>query len=148
LYFFKQRYLKNTLLKKEKMVSYPKLFNQVVDEFFNELMELYPKNNNVKVKYNLFLTISAVNIKKPAIDFMNQVVPYLEQIAMRDEEFFLGENSPDIIKANIKSIWTPDISETTKNAIWKYIKSFITIGNFIVEMPHETQNVINYIIHN
>jgi len=67
---------------------------------------------------------------------------------MRDEEFFLGENSPDIIKANIKSIWTPDISETTKNAIWKYIKSFITIGNFIVEMPHETQNVINYIIHN
>ena len=130
------------------MVSYPKLFNQVVDEFFNELMELYPKNNNVKVKYNLFLTISAVNIKKPAIDFMNQVVPYLEQIAMRDEEFFLGENSPDIIKANIKSIWTPDISETTKNAIWKYIKSFITIGNFIVEMPHETQNVINYIIHN
>jgi hypothetical protein len=130
------------------MVSYPKLFNQVVDEFFNELMELYPKNNNVKVKYNLFLTISAVNIKKPAIDFMNRVVPYLEQIAMRDEEFFLGENSPDIIKANIKSIWTPDISETTKNAIWKYIKSFITIGNFIVEMPHETQNVINYIIHN
>jgi len=130
------------------MVSYPKLFNQVVDEFFNELMELYPKNNNVKVKYNLFLTISAVNIKKPAIDFMNQVVPYLEQIAMRDEEFFLGENSPDIIKANIKSIWTPDISETTKNAIWKYIKSFITIGNFIVKMPPETQNVINYIIHN
>jgi len=130
------------------MVSYPKLFNQVVDEFFNELMELYPKNNNVKVKYNLFLTISAVNIKKPAIDFMNRVVPYLEQIAMRDEEFFLSENSPDIIKANIKSIWTPDISETTKNAIWKYIKSFITIGNFIVEMPHETQNVINYIIHN
>ena len=130
------------------MVSYPKLFNQVVDEFFNELMELYPKNNNVKVKYNLFLTISAVNIKKPAIDFMNRVVPYLEQIAMRDEEFFLSENSPDIIKANIKSIWTPDISETTKNAIWKYIKSFITIGNFIVEMPPETQNVINYIIHN
>jgi hypothetical protein len=130
------------------MVSYPKLFNQVVDEFFNELMELYPKNNNLKVKYNLFLTISAVNIKKPALDFMNRVVPYLEQIAMRDEEFFLSENSPDIIKANIKSIWTPDISETTKNAIWKYIKSFITIGNFIVEMPHETQNVINYIIHN
>ena len=130
------------------MVSYPKLFNQVVDEFFNELMELYPTNNLIKVRYTLFQTISAVNVKKPAVDFMTLSIPFLEQIAMRDESFFLGESGPELIKIHLKSIWTPDLSLNTKNAIWNYIKSFITIGNFIVKMPPETHNVINYIIQN
>ena len=131
------------------MVSYPKLFNQVVDEFFNELIETYPENNFIKVRYTLFQTVSSVNVKKPAVDFMNLVITYLEQIAKKDEQFFISENTPELIKVlQIQSIWEAGMSENTKEAIWKYIKSFITIGNFIVKMPPETQNVINYIIHN
>jgi hypothetical protein len=88
------------------MVSYPKLFNQVVDEFFNELIETYPENNFIKVRYTLFQTLSSVNVKKPAVDFMNLVVPYLEQIAKKDEQFFISENTPELIKVlQIKSIW-------------------------------------------
>jgi len=128
------------------MVSYPKLFNQVVDEFFNELMEIFPENNNVKVKYNLFQTISSVNVKKPATDFMNRVVPYLEQIAMKDEAFFTSEHAPTVIKEFGPHLH--NATESTKQAVWKYIKSFITIGNYIVEMPLETHALINYIIHN
>ncbi len=125
------------------MVSYPKLFNQVVDEFFNELMEIYPNNNSIKVKYTLFQTIVAMNVKKPAIDFMIGVIPYLEQIANRDENFFTSNNTPKIVK----DLNITNLTQTTKKAIWNYVKSFITIGNLIVEMPQETQNVINYIIH-
>ena len=129
-------------------MSYIKYFNQVVDEFFNELIEIFPENNTIKVRYTLFQTISKTNVKKPCMDFMRLSTPYLEKIAMRDEQFFIGENTPDLIKQlHIDKIWSPDLSQNTKNAIWKYIKSFITIGFNVVEMPPETHSIINYIIN-
>jgi len=38
-------------------VSYVKIFNQVVDEFFRELIEIFPEEKKIKVQYNLFQTI-------------------------------------------------------------------------------------------
>jgi len=128
-------------------MSYIKIFNQVVDEFFTELIEIFPEENKIKVQYTLFQTIIKANAKKPCADFMIGSIPYLEKVALRDEDFFIGENKPAILEAlNIKNIWTPDLSQVTKNAIWKYIQSFFVIGVKIIQMPPETHNLLNYII--
>jgi hypothetical protein len=128
-------------------MSYIKIFIQVVDEFFTELIEIFPEENKIKVQYTLFQTIIKANAKKPCTDFMIGSIPYLEKVALRDEDFFIGENKPAILEAlNIKNVWTPDLSQVTKNAIWKYIQSFFIIGVKIVEMPPETHNLLNYII--
>jgi hypothetical protein len=76
-------------------------------------------------------------------------IPYLEKIAMRDENFFTGNDKPSLLSSmNIEKLWTPELSENTKNAIWKYIKTFFTIGIKITEMPPETIQLIHFIINN
>ena len=120
-------------------VSYVKIFNQVVDDFYNELIEIFPEEVKIKVQYTLFQTIIKVNSKKPCTEFMTKSIPFLEKIAMRDEQ--LVNNFPFL-----ENIWTSDLSNATKNAIWRYIQSLFTIGFKIIEMPIETHDIINYII--
>ena len=129
-------------------VSYVKIFNQVVDDFYNELIEIFPEEVKIKVQYTLFQTIIKANSKKPCTEFMTKSIPFLEKVAMRDEQFFIGLNKPQLLEAlNIQKIWTPELSTVTKNAIWRYIQSFFTIGIKVIEMPPETLDIINYIIN-
>jgi hypothetical protein len=129
--------------------SYTKMFNQVVDEFFRELIEIFPEEPKLKVQYNLFQTLTATNVRKACNDFMVGSVVYLEKICMKDEEFFTGPEKPAFLNSmGFENIWTPDLSEVTKNAIWNYIKSFFTIGIRVVQMPQDSLPLIDYIINN
>ena len=130
------------------MTSYVKIFNQVMDEFFRELMEIFPEENKIKVNYNLFQTMCKTNVRKACNDFMIGSIPYLEKISMRDESFFLSNDKPELLSSmNIEKLWTPELSQNTKNAIWRYIKSFFSVGVKVVEMPQETLGLINFIIN-
>jgi len=127
-------------------INYVKIFNELINEFFTELIEIFPEENKIKVQYNLFQTLSKVNVRKPCTDFMIRVIPYLEKIAMKDEEFFKGSEKPTFLNAmNFENIWTDDLSVNTKRCIWNYIKSFLTIGLKVVEMPEESLQIIQYI---
>lgn len=129
-------------------VEYIRFFNQVIDEFFRELIDIFPKENKIKVQYNLFQTVCKTNFRKPCTDFMLGSVCYLEKIAMRDESFFKGIDKPPLLSSlNFENLWTDSLSETTKKAIWKYIQSFFSIGIHVVSMPPETLPFIQYIIN-
>ena len=129
-------------------MSYVKLFNNTMDEFFKELIDIFPEEIKLQINYNLFQTIIKANAKKPCISFMNGSINYLEQIASRDDAFFKSSNKPDILNSiNIEKLWTDDLSPITKNAIWKYIQTFFAIGVNIVEMPPHTHEIIHYIIN-
>ena len=128
-------------------IEYVKTFNQIMDEFFNELIEIFPEEPKIKVQYNLFQTLCKTNIRKPCNEFMLGSVPYLEKIAMKDEDFFVSPEQPKLLKSmNISKLWSSDISDNTKDAIWRYIKSFFIIGIKVVQMPPESLALINYII--
>jgi len=129
-------------------IEYVKTFNQIMDEFFNELIEIFPEEPKIKVQYNLFQTLCKTNIRKPCNEFMLGSIPYLEKIAMKDEDFFISPEQPKLLKSmNISKLWSSDISDNTKDAIWRYIKSFFIIGNKVVQMPPESLPLINYIIN-
>jgi len=128
-------------------VSYVKIFNQLTDEFFRELLEMYPQETKIKVKYNLFQTICATNAKKPCNDFMIGSIPYVERISVRDEQLMTSDDIPDFVKQmNLNKLW-PTMTPKTKNAIWNYIKNMFIMGNNVVKMPDETLPYINYIIN-
>jgi len=128
-------------------IEYVKTFNQIMDEFFNELIEIFPEEPKIKVQYNLFQTLCKTNIRKPCNEFMLGSIPYLEKIAMKDEDFFISPEQPKLLKSmNISKLWSSDISDNTKDAIWRYIKSFFIIGIKVVQMPPESLPLINYII--
>jgi len=130
-------------------VSYVKIFNQVVDEFFRELIDIFPEEPKIKVQYNLFQTVTMTNIKKVCNDFMFGSIPYLEKICVKDEDFFKGSDRPSFLNAmGFENIWRHDLSNNTKDAIWRYIKSFFTIGIKVVQMPEESLPLIEYIINN
>ena len=129
-------------------IEYVKTFNQIMDEFFNELIEIFPEEPKIKVQYNLFQTLCKTNIRKPCNEFMLGSIPYLEKIAMKDEDFFVSPEQPKLLKSmNISKLWNSDISDNTKDAIWRYIKSFFIIGIKVVQMPPESLPLINYIIN-
>jgi len=129
-------------------IEYVKTFNQIMDEFFNELIEIFPEEPKIKVQYNLFQTLCKTNIRKPCNEFMLGSIPYLEKIAMKDEDFFISPEQPKLLKSmNISKLWSSDISDNTKDAIWRYIKSFFIIGVKVVQMPPESLPLINYIIN-
>ena len=129
-------------------IEYVKTFNQVMDEFFNELIEIFPEEPKIKVQYNLFQTLCKTNIRKPCNEFMLGSIPYLEKIAMKDEDFFISPEQPKVWKSmNISKFWTSELSDNTKDAIWRYIKSFFIIGAKVVQMPPESLPLINYIIN-
>ena len=128
-------------------ISYIKLFNTLMDQFFNELLVIFPEESRIKVNYTLFQTICKANAKKPAKDFMEEVIPYLEKIAARDETVFTDDNKPDVLKKlRFERLWNDDLSPNTKNAIWRYIQKFLEIGVQIIQVPSEKQDIINYII--
>jgi len=129
-------------------IEYVKTFNQIMDEFFNELIEIFPEESKIKVQYNLFQTLCKTNIRKPCNEFMLGSIPYLEKVAMKDEDFFVSPEQPKLLKSmNISKLWSSDISDNTKDAIWRYIKSFFIIGIKVVQMPPESLPLINYIIN-
>ena len=129
-------------------IEYVKTFNQIMDEFFNELIEIFPEEPKIKVQYNLFQTLCKTNIRKPCNEFMLGSIPYLEKIAMKDEDFFVSPEQPKLLKSmNISKLWSSGISDNTKDAIWRYIKSFFIIGIKVVQMPPESLPLINYIIN-
>ena len=128
-------------------VSYVKIFNEVLNEFFTELMEIFPENKSINVTHTFFQTLIKVNVKKPCEKFMDKLTPYLERIAMRDENILTGDDRPNILnRLNLNQTDLDKLSDKTKQALWKYIITFIAIGSKVIEMPQETHQIINYII--
>ena len=129
-------------------VEYIRIFNQLVDEFFRELIEIFPEETKIKIQYNLFQSMCRSNFRRPCNDFMLGSINYLEKISMRDEDFFKGTDKPELLSSmNFEKIWTPELSQVTKDAIWRYIQSFFTIGINCVQMPEESLILIHFIIN-
>lgn len=125
-----------------------KIFNQIMDEFFRELIDLLPDQPQINVQYNLFQGLCKTNIRKSCSQFMLGAIPYLEKIAMKDENFFLSQDKPKLLtKLKFDVIWV-GLSNNNKDIIWKYIKNFFVVGIKAVEMPPETLPTINFIINN
>ena len=51
-------------------ISYIKVFNKLIDEFLNELMDIFPNETKIKVQHNLFQTLCKSNSRKIPNDFM------------------------------------------------------------------------------
>jgi hypothetical protein len=58
----------------------------------------------------------------------------------KDEKFFL-ENGKDmdwVSEVNLQNIWKPDLSESTKGAIWQYLQTLYMLGTTIMMFPPDT----------
>jgi hypothetical protein len=81
---------------------------------------------------------------------MDSVGPFSGKIMSRDETFFT-EDAKDIEfinDLNISKIWTPELSSSTKDAIWQYLQTLFLFGTTISALPQETLNMIENMAKN
>lgn len=113
------------------------LFCKTLNDFLNDLSNLYPEDQTLKTCCTMYRTFSGI-YKEGIVDQMIFFIkPHTQQILDKNESFFL-ENGKEIVQGDqwlmdeidrIKGIWV-DKSTTfeTKEIIWKYMITFVKIG--------------------
>jgi hypothetical protein len=111
------------------------IFLKQIDNFINELCQIFPGSKDITIfsdKYNL---IKSVNSSLILDYFILYIYPHKSKINNEEESFFLEGGGQDEIKDtsglkfrdNLKTLWLTEISEDNKKIIWKYFKIFIIL---------------------
>lgn len=119
-------------------------FNDMMEQFVTELVSTFPNETSFK-KYQLTLQVARkANPRSILTTFMESVSPYSQKLMEKDETF-MTEDAKNIELINdlkITNIWTPDLSENTKNAIWQYLQTLYLLGTTISFLPQDTLSMI------
>lgn len=119
-------------------------FNKTYIEFCTELKDLFPEYSQL-----LNESIDVSNKDNDYIDnFMTNVRPHILKISNKNHNIFNSEiyliNNIDFSK-----IWNSNISNKTKNAIWKYLHTLYLLGNTINPQKNdELNNVLSSVNNN
>lgn len=116
-------------------------FTELMDQFIQELRATFPEDTSIKKWYNAFDLMKGSNSKGVMEIFMSNVSPYSQQLMAKDDTFFVSDAK--IVKdLNLKNLWTSDLSQNTKEAIWKYLQTLFMMGTTIQAVPPEMMQSI------
>jgi len=120
-------------------------FNDMMEQFLSELRETFPEERAVKKYQIAFDLVKSASPKKCVKEFMKSINPYSTYIMQKDERFFF-ENPPDVISdLNLQKLWTPELSQATKDAVWQYLQTLYMLGTTITSIPSETLSMIEQV---
>jgi hypothetical protein len=126
------------------MATTTNAFNDMMQQFLDELVLTFPGEKKLVKYQNTFSLLRKANGKKPLKQFMESVGPYATHLMQKDEEFF-KKHAPEIPfldELDIGRLWTDELSETTKGAIWQYLQTLYILGTTISSLPADTLNMI------
>jgi hypothetical protein len=118
-------------------------FNEMLQQFIDELVLTFPNVNNFKKYQTALKVVRKSTPKVPLKEFYDSVKPYSDKIMKKDETFFL-EDAQDIEfinDLNIQSVWG-ESSNNTKDAIWQYLQTLYILATTISALPQETLSAI------
>jgi hypothetical protein len=113
-----------------------------IDNFINELCNIFPKSNDILLLSEKYYLIKNINSNLIIEYFILYIYPHKNKINNEDESFFIEGGGQDEIKDtsglkfrdNIKILWLNEMSEENKGIIWKYFKLFILLcEKYIIE---------------
>lgn len=119
-------------------------FCDMLEQFCDELIQTFPDEKSFK-RYKTTVEMSRkVNPRKIITCYMDNLTPYSQKLMAKDETLFTDDakNIEVINDINIASIWTPDLSVNTKDAIWQYLQTLYIIGTTIALLPQDTLSMI------
>ena len=119
-------------------------FNNLIIDFLHDLLSTFPEyevhitQNLDKIKIN----IETQDYIKP---FMKHIKPYVLDISNKNKEIFTN-NIVLIENIDFEKIFNSNITDTTEQAIWKYIHSLYLLGNNIISSGKtDMDNVLNFL---
>jgi hypothetical protein len=118
-------------------------FNDMMEQFLNELNMTFPENKSVIKFQASFELLRNTTPRKILDNFMDAVTPYTKKIMSRDETFITedAKNIPTISEIDLGTMWG-QASEQTKGAIWQYLHTLIVLGTTIKSFPSDTLTMI------
>jgi len=99
--------------------------------FINDIIRVFPEHEEIINKnYKEILELNELNLEENIIikDFLKIIDNYSNDITNKNETIFLEDKICIIKDISMKDIWSSNISDKTKNNIWKYLQSFCLIN--------------------
>lgn len=112
-------------------------FTDMLMEFAENLCALFPKDKKLRQSKSLLAVAIKADGRAIMEAFMNDIRPYTAKIQAHDGtvfEEFQGGVSQFI---DLGEIWNRDLSPKTRDSIWQYLNTLMTLGSIISSVPSE-----------
>ena len=113
-------------------------FNKIVQDFLEDCMRIFPKDNDFKIYKKAIDLLVKYNPKKINTVFKEYIDIYRTQINNQDEQFFLENKFEEVEKYNndeifnvinkLKLYWK-NLDNNNKEKIWKYLDVMIKLSD-------------------
>ena len=100
-------------------------FNKLLKQFVKELDKTYPEYNILKIKE--YKNIDDKD-EKYLLYYMNFIDKDIKKIANEDDSLFEQEDTYFLRDIEFSRIWNNNISDKTKQAIWKFLQTLYLVG--------------------
>ena len=118
------------------------VFNDMMGNFLNELIETFPEIDELRGYNTRFLIMKSTSPKTIVETFMTNIRPYKDQLKARDEDFFRNCDNSFLRDIRANEFWNDELSENSKNAIWEYLNQLYIIGSTVNAIPNELMSSI------
>lgn len=126
------------------METYNEKFNFYLGTFLKELLTIFPEHKELLEKnYSEVLENENLSSDKYVKEYMLVVSPYHTDISQKNNKLFLGDTELKFLKdLDFRELWTKDLSETTRENVWKYLQTLYVLGRNIVTNDEDVNKMI------
>ena len=124
--------------------TYLDFFNYYLQQFLNEMISYFP-NTKRSILDNYRGLLEGRDMKNDSFVkyFMTKTSDCMPEIAKKDISLFNREVLFLVEGVNFHSIWnSPEINETNKQAIWKYLQLLLLLGRKIIPSKAEIVDML------
>ena len=102
-------------------------FNNTVQEFLDALLEVFPEHRGVMKQKLRFEVGTRANCRLALDSIMPKLIEHSSAVIARDENI-LGDVDGGFSDIDLASMWNSGLSEQTKNTIWDYVNTLLSLG--------------------
>ena len=121
--------------------TYLTAFNNLVIKFNEDLIDVFPEENDFKVYKRGIMMLNSANAKKICKLYKEYMILYRNKIIDKDETFFVNNNYTEIVSNSnsegvesiilkLKHYWG-NLSTSNKEKVWDYLNSLIKLSDLI-----------------
>lgn len=121
-------------------------FNTMLKTFVEELAAVFPEEKHIATFLAGFDPLVALSPRKPLELFVQAVGPHAQHVMARDPALFEHLRFPGGIDFQV--LWSSDISDATRDAIWQYLHLLFLLGTTVQSMPAEMLESIETVAKN
>ena len=121
--------------------------NKLFKSFIDDIINVFPEYKKRLLSYYKEVVETKKNDHPKIIEFLKNMDEISEQVINKDVTLF--EEDPIILQnVSFKLIWNSDISDQTRNSIWKYLQTFCIVNIQSESTTEKINDVIKLIDSN